>query len=66
VGHHDAQADISIHVVGSATSWWAKGIGLVKEAATAKAEVTINGDRQVKNTAETTTLSSYHIAEVRH
>ena len=66
VGHHDAQADISMHVVASATSWWAKGIGLVKEVATGQAEVTINGDHQVKNTAETTTLSSYHIAEVRH
>jgi hypothetical protein len=61
VGHHDAQDDISIHVVSSATIWWAKGIGMVKEAATAQADATVNGHQQVKNSATTTTLSSYHI-----
>jgi len=66
VGRHSAQDDISIHVVASATSWWAKGIGMVKEVATGRAEATINGDHQVKKTAQTTTLSSYHIAQVRH
>jgi hypothetical protein len=65
VGHHDAQDDISIHVVSSATIWWAKGIGMVKEAATAKAEATVNGDHQVSNSATTTTLSSYHIGQQR-
>jgi hypothetical protein len=65
VGHHDAQGDISIDVASTATIWWAKGIGLVKEAATAHVEATINGGHQVKNTATTTTLSSYHMGKVR-
>ena len=61
VSHHDAQGDISIIVASIATSWWAKGIGVVKEVATSRAEAMINGSNQVKVTLTTTTLSSYHI-----